>query len=73
MAKEKCDNHCETCPLAGQTFCSLMFAKSTHQSMSSILERLESLEMEMQDLRKPKDVPKVLNPMGYQSEDAEEL
>jgi hypothetical protein len=50
-----------------------MFAKSTHQSMSGILERLESLEMEMQDLRKPKDVPKVLNPMGYQVEDAEEL
>ena len=50
-----------------------MFAKSTHQSMSSILERLESLEMEMQDLRKPKEVPKVLSPMGYHVEDAEEL
>jgi hypothetical protein len=71
--KEKCDNHCETCSLTGQIFCALMFSRATNQSLPTILERLESLEMEMQDLRKPKDVPKVLNPMGYQVEDAEEL
>ena len=71
--KEKCDNHCETCSLTGQIFCALMLAKSTHQSMSVILERIESLEAEIQYLREPKEVPKVLRPMGYQVDEAEEL
>ena len=71
--KEKCDNHCETCSMAGQVYCSLVYTRATNQSLPGILERLESLEMEMQDLRKPKDVQKVLNPMGYQMEEAEEL
>ena len=50
--KEKCDNHCETCSMAGQVYCSLVYTRATNQSLPGILERLESLEMEMQDLRK---------------------
>lgn len=71
--KEKCDNHCETCSLTGQIFCALMFSRATNQSLPTILERLESLEAEMQDLREPKETPKVLNPFGNAIEDAEEL
>lgn len=71
--KEKCDNHCETCSLTGQIFCALMFSRATNQSLPTILERLESLEAEIQDLREPKDAPKVLNPFGNAMEDAEGL
>lgn len=73
MAKEKCDNRCETCPANGQIYCAVMFARATNQTLPGLMEKIESLEMEIQDLRKPKDVPKVLNPMGYQVEDTEEL
>jgi hypothetical protein len=71
--KEKCDNHCETCSLTGQIFCALMFSRATNQSLPTILERLESLEAEIQDLREPKETPKVLNPFGNAMEDTEEL
>lgn len=71
--KEKCDNHCETCSLTGQIFCALMFSRATNQSLPTILERLESLEAEIQDLREPKETPKLLNPFGNATEDAEEL
>lgn len=71
--KEKCDNHCETCSLTGQIFCALMFSRATNQSLPTILERLDSLEAEIQDLRDPKEAPKVLNPFGNAIEDAEEL
>ena len=73
MTKEKCDNHCETCPVNGQVYCSVMFAKTTNQTMNNILERLGVLEMEVQDLRKPSEPQAVLNPLGYQNEEAEEL
>lgn len=50
-----------------------MFSRATNQSLPTILERLESLEAEIQDLREPKEAPKVLNPFGNAIEDAEEL
>ena len=71
--KEKCDNHCETCSLTGQIFCALMFSRATNQSLPTIFERLQSLEAEIQELREPKEAPKVLNPFGNAIEDAEEL
>lgn len=71
--KEKCDNHCETCSLAGQIFCALMFSRATNQSLPSILERLESLEAEVQDMHKPEETPKLLSPLGCSMENAESL
>ena len=50
-----------------------MFSRATNQSLPTILERLESLETEIQDLREPKEAPKVLNPFGHATEEAEEL
>lgn len=73
MAKEKCDNHCETCPVNGQVYCSVMFARSTNQLLSGLMSRVQSLELEIQDLRRPAEAPAVLNPLGYQTEEAEEL
>ena len=31
--KEKCDNHCETCPIQGQIYCILQFAKSINERL----------------------------------------
>ena len=31
--KSKCDNQCETCPLQGQIYCILQFAKSINERL----------------------------------------
>lgn len=42
--KEKCDNHCETCPTPSQVYCALVFCKATNESIGAIAERVEALE-----------------------------
>ena len=42
--KDKCDNICETCPVQGQIYCALRFAKATNQSLTILNERLEVIE-----------------------------
>lgn len=42
--KEKCDNHCETCPMPTQVHCSLFYAKATNASIGALAERIEAIE-----------------------------
>lgn len=42
--KDKCDNHCETCPMQTQVHCALVYAKATNTSVGVLAERIESLE-----------------------------
>ena len=34
--KEKCDNHCETCPIQGQIYCALQYVKSLNDRVTNI-------------------------------------
>lgn len=34
--KEKCDNHCETCPIQGQIYCALQYVKSLNDRLTNI-------------------------------------
>lgn len=56
--KDKCDNHCETCPMQRQVYCSLIFSKATNTSLSVLDERLAILEQAVL----PKEVT-LINPM----------
>lgn len=73
MAKERCDNHCETCPMNGQIYCAVMFARATNLMLPGLVEKIQNLEMEIQELRKPTDTPTVINPLASPFEEAEEL
>ena len=42
--KEKCDNHCETCPMQSQVFCALIFAKANNSAIGSLAQRVENVE-----------------------------
>ena len=42
--KEKCDNICETCPMATQIHCVLVYSKATNASVGALAERLKALE-----------------------------
>lgn len=42
--KERCDNICETCPMQGQIYCALKFAKATNISLTALNERLGAIE-----------------------------
>lgn len=42
--KEKCDNHCETCPMQTQIHCALVYAKATNASLGALNERMEAIE-----------------------------
>lgn len=41
--KEKCDNVCETCSVAGQIFCCLQFSKATNKLVANLEERINAL------------------------------
>ena len=73
MAKERCDNHCETCPMNGQIYCAVMFARATNLAIPGLIEKVNNLEMEIQELRKPTDAPTVINPLESPFEDIKEL
>ena len=73
MAKERCDNHCETCPMNGQIYCAVMFSRATNLMLPGLVEKIQNLEMEIQELRKPTDTPSVINPLASPFEEAEEL
>ena len=34
--KVKCDNHCETCPIQGQIYCTLQYIKSLNDRVTNI-------------------------------------
>ena len=34
--KEKCDNHCETCPIQGHIYCTLQYVKSLNDRVTNI-------------------------------------
>lgn len=63
--KEICDNHCETCPMHGQMYCAVMFARSIHQTLPVLSERLEQVEMELRDMRREPEQAPVINPLKY--------
>lgn len=42
--KDKCDNHCETCPMQTQIHCTLFYAKANNASVGALAERIEALE-----------------------------
>lgn len=42
--KEKCDNICNTCPVNGQIYCALHFAKANNQNADAIVKRIETIE-----------------------------
>lgn len=42
--KEKCDNICNTCPVNGQIFCALHFAKANNQNADAMNKRIETIE-----------------------------
>lgn len=42
--KEKCDNHCETCPMQTQVHCALVYAKATNASLGALSERMDAIE-----------------------------
>lgn len=42
--KEKCDNHCETCPIQTQVHCTLLYVKATNASIGALAERIDTLE-----------------------------
>lgn len=42
--KEKCDNHCETCPIQTQVHCTLFYVKTNNASIGALAERIDSLE-----------------------------
>ena len=46
--KDKCDNHCETCPMQTQMHCALVYAKATNVSVGVLAERLSVLESRLQ-------------------------
>ena len=73
MAKEKCDNRCETCPMNGQVYCAVMFAKATNQALPSLVERIGMMELTIQEMQKPAESPRVINPLSYTERDAEEI
>ena len=46
--KDKCDNHCETCPMQTQMHCALVYAKATNTSVGVLAERLSAIESRLQ-------------------------
>ena len=56
--KEKCDNHCETCPMQTQMHCALVYAKATNASLGVLAERIETIEARLQS-----EQPMLLNPI----------
>lgn len=42
--KDKCDNICETCGMATQIHCILVFSRATNESVGALAERIENLE-----------------------------
>ena len=56
--KDKCDNHCETCPMQTQIHCALVYAKATNASVGVLAERIETIEH-----RLSAEQPPLLTPM----------
>ena len=56
--KEKCDNHCETCPMQTQMHCALVYAKATNASLGVLAERIAYIESRLQS-----EQPTLLNPI----------
>lgn len=46
--KDKCDNHCETCPMQTQVHCALVYAKATNTSVGVLAERIAAIESRLQ-------------------------
>ncbi|MBQ2045770.1 MAG: hypothetical protein II260_01105 [Muribaculaceae bacterium] len=53
--KEKCDNECATCPMQGQVYCSLAFAKASNQAIKTLEERMCMIEQALVALSAPKE------------------
>jgi hypothetical protein len=46
--KNKCDNHCETCPMQTQIHCALVYAKATNTSVGALDARIAAIESRLQ-------------------------
>lgn len=51
--KEKCDNHCETCPMQTQIHCVLVYAKANNASVGALAERLQRVEASLESKQTP--------------------
>ena len=74
--KEKCDNHCETCPMQSQIYCTLMFAKANTAAIGNIANRVENIEHAFttpQYPKDPKDLKNPQNPISVKPSDAIQL
>lgn len=77
--KEKCDNHCETCPMQSQIYCSLMFAKANNAAINSLAARVANIEQVFTIPQHPNDPNNLkhpattLNPISVKPSDAQKL
>ena len=43
MAKQGCDNHCETCSSANHAYCAVMIAKSNQQMLIEMQVKMQGM------------------------------
>lgn len=55
--KEKCDNHCETCPMQTQVHCAVVHARASYVTSAGIAERLAAIEQALKH-----ETPTLINP-----------
>lgn len=53
--KEKCDNECATCPMQGQVYCALAFAKASNATIKALDERMAMIEKTLSSMSVPSD------------------
>lgn len=57
--KEKCDNHCETCPMQTQVHCAVVHARAAYVTATNIVERLIAIEQSLHP-----EAPSLINPLA---------
>lgn len=53
--KERCDNECATCPMQGQVYCALAFAKASNGTIKALDERMGRIEKAISAMSVPSD------------------
>lgn len=57
--KEKCDNHCETCPMQTQVHCAVVHSRAAYVTATTIVERLIAIEQSLHH-----EAPALINPLA---------
>lgn len=63
--KEKCDTHCETCPMQTQVHCSVVHARAAYITANTIAERLTAIEQALKHEAQP-----LINPLNEDTDSA---